>query len=87
VKTSQEAGHLNAPTDSISRRAALRGLGGAALAGISALRLAGPARAFQDASDGEVIPWLDQPEPNPVPDVIVRQLEWEKLDDWLAPPD
>jgi DMSO/TMAO reductase YedYZ molybdopterin-dependent catalytic subunit len=70
----------------ISRRNLMK-QGGAALAGLSVLRLAGPARAFQDASDGEVIPWLDQPEPNPVPDVIVRQLVWEELDSWLTPPD
>jgi DMSO/TMAO reductase YedYZ molybdopterin-dependent catalytic subunit len=70
----------------LTRRRLLK-QGGAALAGLSVLRLAGPARAFQDASGGEVIPWLDQPEPNPVPDVIVRQLEWEKLDTWLTPPD
>jgi len=61
--------------------------GGAALAGLSVLRLAGPARAFQDAPGGEVIPWLDQPEPNPVPEVIVQQLDWERLDSWLTPPD
>jgi DMSO/TMAO reductase YedYZ molybdopterin-dependent catalytic subunit len=61
--------------------------GGAALAGLSVLRLAGPAHAFQDAAGGEVIPWLDQPEPNPVPEIIVQQLEWEQLDDWLTPTD
>jgi DMSO/TMAO reductase YedYZ molybdopterin-dependent catalytic subunit len=49
--------------------------------------MAGPAHAFQTDSGGEVIPWLDQPEPNPVPDVIVRQLTWEELDTWLTPPD
>ena len=61
--------------------------GGAALAGLSVLRLAGPTYAFQTPVGGEVIPWLDQPEPNPVPDVIVRQLEWEQLNSWLTPPD
>ncbi len=30
---------------------------------------------------------MDQPEPNPVPEVIVRQLDWEQLDSWLTPPD
>ena len=50
------------------------------------MRLAGPACAFQDAG-GEVIPWLDQPEANPVPEVIVRQLEWESLADWITPND
>jgi DMSO/TMAO reductase YedYZ molybdopterin-dependent catalytic subunit len=70
----------------ISRRTVMK-QGGAALAGLSVLRLAGPAHAFQDAAGGEVIPWLDQPEPNPVPEIIVEQLEWEQLDDWLTPND
>jgi DMSO/TMAO reductase YedYZ molybdopterin-dependent catalytic subunit len=68
----------------ISRRTVLKG--GAALAGISVLRMAGPTRAFQ-ASTGEVIPWLDQAEENPVPEVIVQQLTWEELDDWITPND
>ena len=70
----------------ISRRTLVR-QGGAALAGLSVLRLAGPARAFQDEPGGEVVPWLDQPEPNPEPEAIVRQLEWEQLDSWLTPTD
>ena len=74
-------------TPSTTRRTLLQG--GAALAGLSVLRLTGPTRAFayQDGPDGEVIPWLDQPEANPVPEVIVRQLEWERLVSWLTPPD
>jgi DMSO/TMAO reductase YedYZ molybdopterin-dependent catalytic subunit len=70
----------------ISRRTLLKH-GGAALGGVSVLRLAGPAHAFPRIQDAVVIPWLDQPEPNPVPDVIVRQLTWEQLDSWLTPPD
>ena len=70
----------------ISRRTLVK-QGGAALAGLSVLRLAGPARAFQDASGGEVIPWLDQPEPNPIPEVLVQQLTWEELNDWQTPND
>jgi len=61
--------------------------GGAALAGLSVLRVAGPAHAFPSTQDAVVIPWLDQPEPNPVPEVIVRQLKWEELDSWLTPED
>jgi DMSO/TMAO reductase YedYZ molybdopterin-dependent catalytic subunit len=71
----------------ISRRTALRGIGGAALAGASVFRLTGPAHAFQTGADGEVIPWLDQPEPNPVPEAVFNLLEWEKLDSWLTPPE
>ena len=70
----------------ISRRTLVK-QGGAALAGLSVLRLAGPAHAFQDEPGGEVIPWLDQPEPNPEPEAIVRQLEWEQLDSWITPND
>jgi len=74
-------------SDALSRRTVLQGVGAAALAGASVLRLAGPTYAFQTESDGEVIPWLDQPEPNPAPEAILKQLEWEKLDSWLTPPD
>ncbi len=70
----------------MSRRTMLA-RGGAAVAGLSVLRLAGPAHAFGRQSGEEVIPWLDQPEDNPAPEVIVRQLEWEELDSWLTPPD
>jgi DMSO/TMAO reductase YedYZ molybdopterin-dependent catalytic subunit len=61
--------------------------GAATVAGLSVLRLSGPAHAFPRALDAEVIPWLDQPEANPVPEVIVQQLDWEKLDSWITPPD
>jgi DMSO/TMAO reductase YedYZ molybdopterin-dependent catalytic subunit len=55
---------------------------------MTVLKVAGPANAFP-GKPGEdvVIPWLDLPAANPVPDVIVRQLDWEKLDSWLTPPD
>jgi DMSO/TMAO reductase YedYZ molybdopterin-dependent catalytic subunit len=70
----------------LSRRTALKG-GAAALAGLSVLRLSGPVHAFQTPAAGEVIPWLDQPAENPVPDVIVQQLTWEDLDAWITPND
>jgi DMSO/TMAO reductase YedYZ molybdopterin-dependent catalytic subunit len=72
----------------ISRRTVVK-QGGAALAGLSVLRVAGPAHAFPLAQDEEVIPWLDQLEPNPVPEVIVQQLDWEQVDadTWLTPTD
>ena len=72
----------------VSRRSVLKG-GGAALAGLTVMQVAGPAQAFpghpdQDEqiawnddqadssealrhSGGQVLPWLDQPPPNPVP--------------------
>ena len=73
-------------TQDLSRRTFLKGAG-STLAGLTALRVAGPAEAFPGQRGEEVIPWLDQPPPNPVPDVIVRQLDWEKLDSWLTPRD
>jgi DMSO/TMAO reductase YedYZ molybdopterin-dependent catalytic subunit len=71
----------------LSRRSFVR-RGGATLGGLSVLRLAGPAHAFQ-TGDGEVVPWLDELEENPVPDVIVQQLDWEALnsEDWITPND
>jgi len=37
---------------------------------------------------GEVVlPWLDQPEENPVPEVIDNQLVWEDVDSWITPND
>lgn len=69
----------------MSRRRVLQG--GSALATLGVLRVAGPARAFQTPAAGEVIPWLDQPEPNPVPEIIGRQLTWEALDSWFTPPE
>ena len=92
----------------VSRRTVLKG-GGAALAGLTVLRVGGPAHAFpgqsaeqermawdDDESDsaqhfvlpgGEVIPWLDQPPPNPVPEITGNLLQWETLDSFLIPPD
>lgn len=61
--------------------------GGAALAGLSVLRLAGPAHAFPHTQNADVLPWLDQLEPNPVPEVIVQQLNWEQLESWQTPTD
>lgn len=68
----------------LTRRTALKGLSAATIAGLSVLRLRGPAHAFQNAA-GEVIPWLDQPDENPVPEVIVQQMKWEDLDSWITP--
>lgn len=70
----------------MSRRRMMK-QGGAAIAGLSIMRLTGPAHAFQTPVAGDVIPWLDQPVPNPVPEVIVNQLDWEQLDSWQTPTD
>jgi DMSO/TMAO reductase YedYZ molybdopterin-dependent catalytic subunit len=85
----------------VSRRTLLKG--GAALAGLTVLRVAGPAQAFPGEENGhddqpdpaqclghpgeEVIPWLDQPAENPVPNNVGNLLKWEELDSWLTPAD
>jgi DMSO/TMAO reductase YedYZ molybdopterin-dependent catalytic subunit len=45
------------------------------------------AHAFPIRPGETVIPWLDQPQPNPVPAVIQNQLVWEDLDSWITPND
>jgi DMSO/TMAO reductase YedYZ molybdopterin-dependent catalytic subunit len=60
---------------------------GAVLAGIASLYASRLAEAFPTRSGEKVIPWLDQPAPNPVPDVIKNQLVWEDLDSWITPND
>ena len=67
----------------VSRRTLLKG-GGAALAELTVLRVAGLAQSFGD-SGGEVIPWLDQPAANPIPENVGNLLKWEALDSWLTP--
>ena len=69
----------------LSRRTLLKG-GGAAFAGLSVLRVAGPAHAFPgEPGDEVVLPWLDQPPEPPIP--LPNQLVWEELDSWLTPAD
>ncbi len=70
----------------VSRRTLLKG-GGAAIAGVTALQAtAGAAHAVPAQVPGEeVVPWLDRPAPNPFPDEVPRQLEWEALEDRLTP--
>jgi DMSO/TMAO reductase YedYZ molybdopterin-dependent catalytic subunit len=70
----------------MSRRTLLKG-GGAAFAGLTTIHVAGGAQAFPGHPGDEVIPWLDQPAPNPVPQIAQRQLVWEELDSWLTPAD
>jgi hypothetical protein len=67
----------------ISRRSVLKG-GSAALAGLTLLHVTGPERAFGQ-SGAEVIPWLDQPGPNPVPGGVGNLLEWQQLSSWQTP--
>jgi DMSO/TMAO reductase YedYZ molybdopterin-dependent catalytic subunit len=71
-------------TPHLSRRAVLL-QGSAAIAGLALLRVPGLAFAFSAQPGEEVLTWLDQPAPNPVPDVLGTQLHWEALDTWLTP--
>src|SRR5437899_270170 len=61
--------------------------GSAVLAGLAVLHAARMAQAFPSRPGDEVIPWLDQPAENPVPQVVANQLNWEDLDSWLTPND
>jgi len=54
--------------------------GSAALAGLAILRASHLAQAYPGSPGDEVIPWLDQPRENPVPQVVANQLKWEDLD-------
>ena len=69
----------------MSRRTLLKG-GGAAVAGLSALQVAGPAHAFPGGPGEEVIPWLDQP-PRASRSPTLQFLKWEELDSFLTPAD
>jgi DMSO/TMAO reductase YedYZ molybdopterin-dependent catalytic subunit len=71
--------------EDLSRRTLLKG-GSAAIAGLTVLRVGGPAHAFPGRpGKEEVIPWLDQPPEPPIP--LPNQLVWEELDSWLTPAD
>jgi DMSO/TMAO reductase YedYZ molybdopterin-dependent catalytic subunit len=67
----------------ISRRTLLKD-GGTALAALTVLQVAGPVQAFAQAGE-EVIPWVDQPAPNPIPANVGNLLTWEALDSRLTP--
>ncbi|TPI29752.1 sulfite oxidase [Mesorhizobium sp. B3-1-9] len=60
------------------------GQGSAALAAL-ALFHSQLAHAFPSRAGETVIPWVDQPAPNPVPAVIQTQLVWEDMDSWVTP--
>ncbi|BCH25974.1 sulfite oxidase [Mesorhizobium sp. L-8-3] len=60
--------------------------GTAAIAALTASQ-AIPVHAFPSQPGEEVIPWLDQPPANPVPDAVANQLQWEQLNSWLTPND
>jgi DMSO/TMAO reductase YedYZ molybdopterin-dependent catalytic subunit len=61
--------------------------GSAALVGLAWMHGPRQAIAFPRWSGEEVIPWLDQPPANPMPQVVGNLLQWEQLDSWLTPND
>lgn len=67
----------------VTRRAMLQG--GVALAGLAALGVPTAALAAPAAPGEEILPWLDQPAPNPIPDIAEDLLVWEDLDTWITP--
>jgi len=72
-------------TPEISRRKLLW-QGSATFAGLALARSPWIAEAFPSRPGEEVIPWLDQPPPNPAPNVIGNLHPWEELlDSWLTP--
>jgi DMSO/TMAO reductase YedYZ molybdopterin-dependent catalytic subunit len=76
-------GGLPMKNKNISRRTLLKD-GASTFAGFTVLQVTGLSQAFGDSGD-EVIPWLDQPAPNPIPDNVGNLLQWEALDSWLTP--
>ncbi|HET9661410.1 MAG TPA: molybdopterin-dependent oxidoreductase [Thermomicrobiales bacterium] len=70
----------------LSRRT-LMASSAATLAALGMPRGARLAFAAQTPVDGTVIPWTDRLAENPVPNVIVQQLDWETLDSWITPND
>jgi DMSO/TMAO reductase YedYZ molybdopterin-dependent catalytic subunit len=66
-----------------TRRSFLKS-GAAALAGMTVLRVAGPSQTLGQPGE-QVIPWLDQPAANPVPNIVGNILDWEQLDSWQTP--
>ena len=72
----------------MSRRSLLK-QGGAALTGwalLNTLQIGIAPTALAQAG-AEVLPWLDQPAENPVPERVSNLLQWETLDSWITPPE
>ena len=57
----------------------------ATIAAWTALQSSILAHAFPSQPGETVLPWLDQPPENPVPEVVANQLRWEDLDSWMTP--
>src|SRR5688572_6797156 len=73
-------------TRELARRA-LMAQGSAAAAALALLRAPALALAFPTQPGEAVVPWLDQPPPNPVPDIAGKPLHWEALTSYVTPTD
>jgi DMSO/TMAO reductase YedYZ molybdopterin-dependent catalytic subunit len=60
--------------------------GSAVLTSLALLR-ASPALAYPGRPGERVVPWADQPPPNPDPNGIKTLLNWESFDSWITPND
>jgi DMSO/TMAO reductase YedYZ molybdopterin-dependent catalytic subunit len=69
-----------------SRRTLLKSTG-AAVTGMALLNSGWFAQHAAAQAGEEVLPWLDQPVENPVPQVLGNVQEWESLDAWTTPND
>jgi DMSO/TMAO reductase YedYZ molybdopterin-dependent catalytic subunit len=68
----------------MDRRTLLKG-GGAAFAGLTVLKVSGPAHAFPgEPGEEEVLPWVGEPPPEAG---IPNLLDWEQLESWYTPAD
>jgi DMSO/TMAO reductase YedYZ molybdopterin-dependent catalytic subunit len=70
----------------MARRQLMR-QGAASLAGLALLHSHLLAQAFPARPGEEVIPWLDQPPPNPSGGVVENLPQWEELSSFLTPND
>ena len=61
--------------------------GTAAMAALTMLHSTRTAMAFPSRPGEVVLPWIDQPAPNPDPVGIQTQLVWEDFGSWITPND
>lgn len=73
-------------TQAISRRTLLQSTG-VAMTGLALLNGGWFAQSAAAQGGEEVLPWLDQPVENPVPEVLSNVQSWEGLDSWTTPND
>src|SRR5688572_8199910 len=73
--------------DLARRTVFLQGAAAAGLALLPSVRFPSLAHAFPSRPGEQVLPWLDQPAANPVPQIVGPQLQWEQLRSFITPED